>query len=246
MPKRRTTLEILKPVDGSFATGLVSRVFRLPSFGKVCLGTSSIGKLSWPIWLISEREELPDQWPHGIFEDSVHEEWVFGAIHDDGQRDDPKELDAIRLDRELSDFEEFDDKDTVVWDTPRVDAEAMHSTGGDGQPGPSTTSAGQPGTSTKAAGQSKRKRQKGQTQQATEAEGEMQPQLRRTPRQRTVTQDVSQPSQTQSSQPSPSLTEPVQSFSKKKRSNPTKKGEGGSQPILLRRSPRKKGETAKK
>ncbi|KAB1226819.1 hypothetical protein CJ030_MR1G005061 [Morella rubra] len=110
--------------------------------------------------------------------------------------------------------------------------------GGDGQPGTSTNS-GEAGTSTEAAGQSKGKRQKSQSQQATKAEGQTQPQVRRTPRQRTMTQ-------MQGSQPSPSLSEPVQPFSKKKRNSPTKKGEGGSQPILLRRSPRKKGETAKK
>ncbi|KAB1215558.1 hypothetical protein CJ030_MR4G017914 [Morella rubra] len=76
---------------------------------------------------LGEREELPDQWPHGIFEDSIDEEQVFGALHDDGQQDDPEELDAIRLDRELSEFEESDDEDLeLLRDTPRVDAEAVH------------------------------------------------------------------------------------------------------------------------
>ncbi|KAB1212578.1 hypothetical protein CJ030_MR5G023522 [Morella rubra] len=163
----------------------------------------------------------------------VKEDLKYHEPRDDPDELDADELDAEELDRELSDFDESDDEEAELFeDTPRVDADAMDSAG-------LLQKSGEARTSTKAVGQSKGKRQKSQTQQATEAEGQTQPQVRRTPRQRTVTQ-------TQASQPSPSLTEPVQSFSKKKRNSPTKKGEGGSQPILLRRSPRKKGETAKK
>ncbi|KAB1214944.1 hypothetical protein CJ030_MR5G024488 [Morella rubra] len=98
-----------------------------------------------------EGEELPDQWPHRIFDDSVDEERVFDAdvdgegipANEDGEGDDAKGLDAVKMDRELSDFEESDDEDLeLLGYTPHVDAEDVG-----GQSGASQLSHTQPSKS---------------------------------------------------------------------------------------------------